>query len=281
MTSDETPAMGTGTGSSGKDDNELGPRLGGMSSAGPSAMSDPSRVAVLVVEDDETIGRHVLQALENQRYHATWCRTGRRALDHLRSASYEVMLLDLGLPDLDGVDVARRARAEHPRLLIIVLTARTDEIDVISGLEAGADDYLTKPFTITVLLARLRAHLRRHVIPTGSHDVAIVLGDLVIEPASRRCLVRDREVSLRPKEYDLLAALAAHPDTALSRDDLMARVWDENWHGSTKTLDVTVANLRTSLNKAAEAVMTGMPTITTLRGYGYRLDVPPQLAGGP
>ncbi|MEO3936967.1 response regulator transcription factor [Dermatophilaceae bacterium Soc4.6] len=218
----------------------------------------------------------MVQALENQRYHATWCRTGRRALDHLRSAPCEVMLLDLGLPDLDGVDVARRARAEHPGLLIIVLTARTEEIDVISGLEAGADDYLTKPFTITVLLARLRAHLRRQVTTTGSQDTALALGDLVIEPASRRCYVRDSEVSLRPKEYDLLAALAAQPDTALSRADLMARVWDENWHGSTKTLDVTVANLRTSLTAAAEGGSLGMPTITTLRGFGYRLDSPPR-----
>ena len=275
MTSDETPAKGPGSGSHEKDGNKLAPRLGGMSSAGPSAMSDPSGVAVLVVEDDETIGRHVVQALENQHYHATWCRTGGRALDHLRFAPCEVMLLDLGLPDLDGVDVARRARAEHPGLLIIVLTARTDEIDVISGLEAGADDYLTKPFTITVLLARLRAHLRRQVTTTGSQDTVLVLGDLVIEPASRRCYVRLSEVSLRPKEYDLLAALAAHPDTALSRADLMARVWDENWHGSTKTLDVTVANLRTSLTAAAGGGALGLPTITTLRGFGYRLDSPP------
>lgn len=225
-----------------------------------------------MVEDDESIGRHVVQALENHRYRATWCRTGGRALEHLRSAPCEVMLLDLGLPDLDGVDVARRARAEHPRLLIIVLTARTDEIDIVSGLEAGADDYLTKPFTLTVLLARLRAHLRRQVPPTSGPDPVIVLGDLVIEPASRRCFANDSELSLRPKEYDLLATLAAQPDTALSRVDLMARVWDENWHGSTKTLDVTVAHLRTSLNAAAHGAT--MPTITTLRGYGYRLDRP-------
>ncbi len=237
-----------------------------------------------MVEDDKTIGRHVVQALDNHRYHATWCRTGGRALDHLRSAPCAVMLLDLGLPDVDGVDVARRARAEHPALLIIVLTARTDEIDVISGLEAGADDYLTKPFTITVLLARLRAHLRRQVTPTGSQEGVIVLGDLVIEPSSRRCFVRDSEVTLRPKEYDLLTALAARSGEAWSRADLMARIWDENWHGSTKTLDVTVANLRTSLGVAAEGVAAVMPTITTLRGYGYRLDRPPDqgsLIDGP
>ncbi len=239
-------------------------------------MSDSAGVQVLVVEDDETIGRHVVQALESHRYHATWSRTGAGALHHLRTAPCEVMLLDLGLPDVDGVDVARRARAGHPHLLIIVLTARADEIDVISGLEAGADDYLTKPFTITVLLARLRAHLRRQTIPVGSDHAVLVLGDLTIDPSSRRSFVREREVSLRPKEFDLLVALATASGTALSRGDLMARIWDENWHGSTKTLDVTVANLRTSLSAAADATAANMPTVTTLRGYGYRLDRPPE-----
>lgn len=160
--------------------------------------------------------------------------------------------------------------------MIIVLTARTDEIDVISGLEAGADDYLTKPFTITVLLARLRAHLRRQTIPVGSDHAVLVLGDLMIDPSSRRSFVREREVSLRPKEFDLLLALATASGTALSRGDLMARIWDENWYGSTKTLDVTVANLRTSLSTAADATAGNLPTITTLRGYGYRLDRPPE-----
>ena len=245
-----------------------------MTSADPPRMPDSAGVHVLVVEDDETIGRHVVQALESHRYHTTWSRTGAAALHHLRTAPCEVMLLDLGLPDVDGVDVARRARAEHPHLLIIVLTARADEIDVISGLEAGADDYLTKPFTITVLLARLRAHLRRQTIPVGSDHAVLVLGDLMIDPSSRRSFVREHEVSLRPKEFDLLVALATASGTALSRGDLMARIWDENWHGSTKTLDVTVANLRTSLSTAADATAANMPNITTLRGYGYRLDRP-------
>ncbi len=235
--------------------------------------SVPSGVEILVVEDDDTIGRQLQQVLDSHRYRTTWCRTGSDALEHLRTSPCEVMLLDLGLPDIDGVDVARQARVDVPALLIIMLTARTDEMDVIAGLEAGADDYLTKPFTITVLLARLRAHLRRHAMPDGQ-QAAIVIGDLTLEPFSRRCLVRDREVALRPKEYDLLTALASQPEIAISRADLMAEVWDEHWHGSTKTLDVTLAHLRTTLGTAAGGVGARMPSITTLRGHGYRLDPP-------
>jgi len=235
--------------------------------------SVPCRVAVLVVEDDDTIGRHLQQALESHSYRTRWCRTGRQALHQLRAAGWEVMLLDLGLPDLDGVEVARQARAENPQLLIIMLTARTDEIDVIAGLEAGADDYLTKPFTVTVLLARLRAHLRRHNAPDTAEQT-LTVGDLTLELHSRRCLVRDTEVLLRPKEFDLLAALASQPNTAISRADLMTRVWDENWHGSTKTLDVTIAHLRARLVTVAREAAAELPTITTLRGHGYRLDGP-------
>ena len=234
----------------------------------------PTGVQVLVVEDDEAIGRHLQQALERHRYRTTWCHTARRALDRLRAAPCEVMLLDLGLPDIDGVDVARQARAEFPDLLIIMLTARTDEIDVIAGLEAGADDYLTKPFTTTVLLARLRAHLRRH----GAADTepgSMQLGDLTLELGSRRCLVGGVEVALRPKEYELLAVLASRAGTAMSRPDLMSQVWDENWHGSTKTLDVTIAHLRSTLTVAGESLGAATPSITTLRGHGYRLDHPP------
>jgi DNA-binding response OmpR family regulator len=239
--------------------------------------SVPFGVGVLVVEDDDTIGRHLRQALDSHSYRTRWCRTGRQALEQLRAGGWEVMLLDLGLPDLDGVEVARQARAENPQLLIIMLTARTDEIDVIAGLEAGADDYLTKPFTVTVLLARLRAHLRRHNAPDTAEQT-LTVGDLTLELHSRRCLIRDAEVLLRPKEFDLLAALASQPNTAISRADLMARVWDENWHGSTKTLDVTIAHLRGCLTTVAQEAAADLPSITTLRGHGYRLDGPTVVA---
>jgi DNA-binding response OmpR family regulator len=190
----------------------------------------------------------------------------------------DVVLLDLGLPDTDGVDVARTLRSEHPNLLIIILTARADDIDIVVGLDAGADDYLVKPASLTVLLARLRAHLRRQpAIPAGTGPIH--LGDLVLDVTARRCLVAEHEIELRPKESDLLAALARRPGTAVTREELMAEVWDENWFGSTKTLDVTMAALRRQLAAAHASVHglaeAGMPTITTLRGHGYRLEMPP------
>ncbi|EWT06046.1 MULTISPECIES: response regulator transcription factor [Intrasporangiaceae] len=239
-----------------------------------------SGVPVVIVEDDAVIGRHLQQALESHGYHASWFRTGQRALEHLRTCPCEVMLLDLGLPDSDGVDIARQVRAEFSDLLIIMLTARTAEIDVIAGLDAGADDYLTKPFTATVLLARLRAHLRRHTTNDNAQPASTVLGALTLERSSRRVFVDGHELRLRAKEFDLLAALADQPDTAVSREKLMAQVWDENWYGSTKTLDVHIAHLRSVLFAAAANAGERMPTITTLRGHGYRLDAPPRTGSG-
>ena len=193
-------------------------------------MSRPGVVTaslVLLVEDDEAIGRHLRQALAGHGYDSTWCRTGAGALAHARLNPVDVLLLDLGLPDLDGVDLARQLRADYPDLLIIMLTARSDEIDVIAGLDAGADDYLVKPFSISVLLARLRAHLRRRpaVLPGDAEPVQI--GDITLDLSARRCLVDRAEIPLRPKEFELLAALAARPNAALSREELMAQVWDE------------------------------------------------------
>jgi DNA-binding response OmpR family regulator len=237
----------------------------------------PKRPKVLVIEDDETIGRHLLEGLRSNEYDAAWCRTGGSGVTHARESAPDVVLLDLGLPDIDGVDVARTLRAEQPGLLIVILTARTDEIDVVVGLDAGADDYLVKPFNLSVLLARLRAHLRRR--PAAAPDSRpIRVADLVVDVAARRCLVRDREIDLRPKEFELLAALARHPGVALTREELMAQVWDENWFGSTKTLDVTMAALRRRLAEAVRHTMEttdlGVPSITTLRGHGYRLELP-------
>ncbi|MFI6051355.1 response regulator transcription factor [Streptomyces violascens] len=242
----------------------------------------PTRVRVLVVEDDATIGRHLDTGLRSNNYQPTWSRTGAGALTESERAPYEAVLLDLGLPDMDGLDVARQLRARYPGLLIVILTARTDEIDVIAGLDAGADDYLVKPFSLTVLLARLRAHLRHHT-PASPEEKPIRLGDLLLDTAARRCTLHDHEVTLRPKEFELLAALARNAGTAVSRENLMADVWDENWFGPTKTLDVTMASLRRRLSEAADQASSPstLPQITTLRGHGYRLettqpDQPPQ-----
>ncbi|MFE5540115.1 response regulator transcription factor [Streptomyces sp. NPDC056519] len=232
----------------------------------------------LVIEDDDTIGRHLESGLRGNGYSTTWCRTGSAGLTAAHHDLPDLVLLDLGLPDLDGIDLARRLREDLPELLIVILTARTDEIDVIAGLDAGADDYLVKPFSMTVLLARLRAHLRRRP-PSGAQQDSepIQLGDLTVDTAARRVLVAGQEVALRTKEFELLAELARHQGSAVSRETLMARVWDENWFGPTKTLDVTMASLRRRLHTAqATAPRTvRLPQITTLRGHGYRLDPSP------
>ncbi|WP_328432693.1 response regulator transcription factor [Streptomyces sp. NBC_00453] len=236
----------------------------------PAAPDRSSRLRVLVVEDDDTIGRHLESGLLGHDYAPTWCRTGASALAEATRAPYDVLLLDLGLPDMDGLDVARYLRPRLPDLLIVVLTARTEDIDVIAGLDAGADDYLVKPFSLTVLLARLRAHLRRHAVAPPARD-PVRLGDLVVDVAAPRCALHGVEVPLRAKEFDLLAVLAERVGEAVSREALMAEVWDENWFGSTKTLDGTMAGLRRRLTEATEAGgrPARLPEITTLRGHGY------------
>jgi DNA-binding response OmpR family regulator len=247
-----------------------------MSAPAPAPVpQDGTRV--LVIEDDATIGRHLDVGLRGHGYRTTWCRTGTSGLAEARATSQDVVLLDLGLPDTDGIDVARALRADFPDLLVVILTARGDEIDVVAGLDAGADDYLVKPFTLTVLLARLRAHLRRRPAGPAKQEPPVRLGDLTVDPAARRCLLGDQEIALRPKEFELLTVLARHAGTAVSRETLMAQVWDENWFGPTKTLDVTLASLRGRLHQAetASPVPLRLPAITTLRGHGYRLDPPP------
>ncbi|MEV7182282.1 response regulator transcription factor [Kitasatospora sp. NPDC093679] len=244
----------------------------------------PEGTRVLIVEDDDTIGRHLEAALRGHGYRTTWCRTGVNALAEARATPQDVVLLDLGLPDVDGIDVARTLRAELPGLLIVILTARSDEIDVIAGLDAGADDYLVKPFTLTVLLARLRAHLRRHPPDATRPEGPVRVGDLTVDTSARRCLLAGLEVALRPKEFELLAVLARNAGTAVSRETLMAQVWDENWFGPTKTLDVTLASLRRRLGEAADASphSLALPQITTLRGHGYRLEsLPPTTSPRP
>ena len=230
-------------------------------------------VELLVVEDEERIGQLLVSALGANGYQVTWCASGTEAVDAARGASFDLVLLDLGLPDLDGIEVCRLIKRHQPQSLVVVLTARRDEMDVIEGLEAGADDYLTKPFRMTELLARVRAHLRRSSVGEfGSRTFSG--GELVLDTAARRCLVRDREVALRPKEFDLLARLAAEAGRAVTREALMDDVWDRNWFGSTKTLDVHIAALRHRLSEAAESCEPAavVPAITTLRGHGYRLE---------
>jgi DNA-binding response OmpR family regulator len=231
-----------------------------------------SAYSVLVVEDDPVMGALLTDELRSHGYDATWVVSVAQAEQILGTTTYDVALVDLGLPDGDGVDVVRTVRVRSPDTLVLIVTDRETEIDIIVGLDAGADDYLTKPVNVTVLLARLRAHLRRAPAAPRGEDAAIVIDDLTVDAESRRCQVLSREVGLRPKEFDLLWQLVQHRGHVVSRLELMSQVWDENWSGSTKTLDVTMAGLRRQLREVAVRQGGTVPQITTMRGRGYRLD---------
>ena len=227
---------------------------------------------LLVVEDDETIGSLLQAGLESHGHTVTWARGGRSALREATLSEFELVLLDLGLPDLDGVEVCRQLRDRLPGCVIVMLTARKDEMDVVVGLEAGADDYLTKPFRLAELRARVGAHLRRGPTRAMRDGVVRTVGALVVDTAARQARVDGAEMSLRAKEFDLLARLAADPGVALSRETLMSDVWDEHWSGPTKTLDVHVAALRRRLEEAVAGRDAAPVRITTVRGHGYRLE---------
>jgi DNA-binding response OmpR family regulator len=227
---------------------------------------------LLVVEDDETIGSLLQAGLESSGHAVTWVRGGRSALREATLAEFDLVLLDLGLPDLDGVEVCRRLRDRQPGCVLVMLTARKDEMDVVVGLEAGADDYLTKPFRLAELRARVGAHLRRGPARAVRDDAVRTVGALVVDTAARQARVGGAEMSLRAKEFDLLARLVADPGIALTRETLMSDVWDEHWSGSTKTLDVHVAALRRRLDEAAAGRGVPPARITTVRGHGYRLE---------
>jgi DNA-binding response OmpR family regulator len=222
---------------------------------------------LLVVEDDETIGSIVESRLRAEHHAVTWVAGGQAAVDAALRTNPELVLLDLGLPDVDGVEVCRRLRLLLPEAILVVVTARDEEMDVVEGLEAGADDYLTKPLRFTELAARVRAHLRR-VESREAPAARLAVGGLTMDPAARRAELDGHDLALRAKEFDLLARLAEEPGVVVRRETLMSDVWDEHWSGSTKTLDVHIVNLRRKL----VAVPGRAPTIETVRGHGYRLE---------
>jgi DNA-binding response OmpR family regulator len=223
---------------------------------------------LLVVEDDESIGAALSKALTSQGHDVTWVRTGEEALARALERRPSLVLLDLGLPDLDGVEVCRQLRAQDSSVAILMLTARHAEVDVVLGLDAGANDYVTKPFRLAELLARVRAHLRQSGEAQPTERVAV--GDVDVDLDARRAWVGSRELELRAKEFDLLAYLISNAGSAVTREQIMSSVWDEHWFGSTKTLDMHISALRRKL----AAGRADVSYITTLRGVGYRFEHP-------
>lgn len=222
---------------------------------------------ILVVEDDPGIGEKLVRALTNDEYVVDWARNAHDALAMFDVDAADLVLLDLGLPDQDGVEVCRAIHERRADVPTIMLTARSEEIDVVIGLDAGATDYITKPFRLAELLARIRAQLRQHARRVS---MPVVVGDLEIDPDTREVRNDGDIIELRPREFDLLLELARRAGTVVTREALMSEVWDEHWFGSTKTLDVHVAALRRKL----EPVRSGQGRITTIRGVGYRLEQP-------
>ncbi len=221
---------------------------------------------ILIVDDEQHIIDLAKLYLEQEGYKTSSATDGKTALQQILRDNPSLVVLDLMLPELDGWEVCRRVRAESD-VPIIMLTARSDDIDRIVGLELGADDYLTKPFNPRELVARVRAILRRSNRPAPSaSDTALTIGNLMIQPEKRAVQVAGNEVDLRMKEFDLLLTLASNPGMVFTREKLLDVVWGYDFAGETRTVDVHIAHLRHKLK--------GMtPTIDTVWGVGYRLDV--------
>jgi two-component system response regulator RegX3 len=220
---------------------------------------------ILVVEDEPSISVPFAEGLEREGFEPIVAETAAEALRLARAEKPDVILLDLRLPDGDGRDVCRTLRRESG-VPIIMVTARGTETDRILGLELGADDYVVKPFSVAEVAARVRAVLRRAAGPAAPER--IVLDGLDVDTAGRRVFLDGAELELTRKEFDLLVRLAREPGQVVSREDLMADVWDTNWFGSTKTLDVHVGWLRGKLGDDPATPR----FIHTVRGVGFRMS---------
>ncbi|HEY2285736.1 MAG TPA: response regulator transcription factor [Streptosporangiaceae bacterium] len=228
-----------------------------MATSDPAShVPDPAGASVLIVEDDPGIGSQLVRALSRGGYAVELVTTGAEAL---RRDDPDVVLLDLGLPDADGVDVCRMLR-QRSRAAIIVVTAYGEETDRVTALDAGADDYLVKPFGLSELQARIRAVLRR----TQPGDGGVIRhGRLTVDLRARKVAVSGEPVALTSKEFDILAVLAEDPGRGHSRQEILEAAWDANWYGPTKVLDVHMTSLRRKLGDPG--------LIETIYGHGFRL----------
>jgi DNA-binding response OmpR family regulator len=237
-------------------------RHAGWEKACPDKTYSDGVTAVLLAEDDPAIAEPLARALRREGYLVEVRGDGPSALSTALGGEIGLVVLDLGLPQMDGFEVCRRLREQEPMLPVLILTARAEEVDTVVGLDAGADDYVTKPFRLAELLARVRALLRRGAPePTATNGVRI-------DVASRRAWRDNEELSLTSKEFDLLRVLLRDAGSVVTRDKLMREVWDANWWGSTKTLDMHVSWLRRKLGDDA----TNPRYISTVRGVGFRFE---------
>jgi len=221
----------------------------------------PARL--LLVEDDPAIAEPLLRSLGREGYDAVHAGTRAAALAEVERHVPDLLLLDLGLPDGDGIDVCQKVKAAHAELPVIMLTARAEEVDAVVGLDAGADDYVAKPFRLAELLARVRARLRQR----RTSDVLDANG-VVLDVGAHRCTVDGEPCELTPKEFELLALLMSRAGTVVSREDIMAEVWDQTWVGSSRTLDMHVSLLRRKLHDDPATPR----RIATVRGVGFRFE---------
>ena len=226
---------------------------------------------ILVVDDERNIVELVRLYLEKEGFNVVSASDGEAALVQYERAEPDLVVLDLMLPKLDGFEVCRelRRRGDVP---ILMLTARSEDIDAIVGLELGADDYVTKPFNPRALVARVKAILRR-TDATARGGRPIQVGELRIDPRRREASIGDRRLELRAREFDLLAALARDPGVVMTRDALLEDVWGTDFPGETRTGDVHVAEVRKKLGDDG-------PQVETIRGLGYRLVPPPRATAG-
>jgi DNA-binding response OmpR family regulator len=218
---------------------------------------------VLVVEDEASISSFISLYLKNSGYEVRSAATGAEAIQQLQAGQVSLILLDLMLPDVDGIDLARRLRQKWD-IPILMLTARDEDVDKIIGLEVGADDYMTKPFNPRELVARVKAILRRSAPERREREEKVMRhGELVIDAGRREVRVGENEVQLAPKEFDLLWELLDHKGLVLTRDQLLERVWGYTFAGDTRTVDVHVRQLRRKLGEASP--------IVTVWGVGYKV----------
>jgi len=233
---------------------------------------------VLLVEDDPEVGALVCEELRDHGCTVDWHKTGTGGWDQFRTEAPTLIVLDLRLPSTDGMDLLRRIREVDPHIPVVILSAKAEKRDVVRGLELGADDYVTKPFSSDELIARIDALLRRveaeRTRDTRSEDESIEVGPLTVYPQQHRTLLNGTEVDLTPKEFDLLLTFARNPGQAFSRGELLRRVWGEEFDGFDHTVNTHINRLRDKIEPDPDD-----PTlIQTVWGVGYRFADPEELA---